>query len=312
MDIALRNLPVSRRITALANLTGEQRAQQHAPRVHKVSDQDECYRFTNATDDAPARLDLFDEIGFWGKTASEFNAELQAVKGDRLAVHINSGGGDVFDGLAMMNLLRAHPAAVDVIVDGLAASAASYIAMGGDTLTMMPNSEMMIHDASGFCMGNPADMQAMSELLDHISDNIASVYANRAGGTVAEWRAVMAGEGWYTANEAVTAGLADKVGPTRGTTAETTETEPAATDAATTRPANLSFYNYSGRLAAPAPVSPVAVTSPAAPVTPAPVVTDIATEPVVLTAQPTAATLDPVQILAALRGAFSSTVKEAR
>lgn len=285
-------------VTALANLSSEDRVRQHLPRVHRLTDRDECYRFTDATDDAPARLDLFDEIGFWGMTASDFNAKLQAVKGERIAVHINSGGGDVFDGLAMMNLLRAHPAAVDVVVDGLAASAASYIAMGGDTLTMMPNSEMMIHDASGICMGNPADMQAMSELLDHISDNIASVYANRAGGTVAEWRAVMAGEGWYTAAEAVTAGLADKVGPTRGTTAETAETEDAATDAATARPFNLSFYNYSGRAAAPAPVPPVAVLPPAAPVAPAPVT-------------PTAATFDPSAVAAQLRAAFATT-KEAR
>lgn len=236
-------------------LTNAERIRQRMPRTHRISDRDEFFRLTDAVDGAPARLDLFDEIGFWGTTAADFNAQLQATSGDTLEVHINSGGGDAFDGIAIMNSLRAHAAAVNVVVDGLAASAASYIAMGGDTLTMMPNSEMMIHDASGICVGNPADMKSMMDLLNHVSDNIADVYARRAGGTVTDWRAAMGIESWYTADEAVAAGLADKVGATRGKTST-----------ADNRSGwNMSFYAYNGRADAPAPV----ITPPAAPV-PAP------------------------------------------
>lgn len=235
----------------IGSLTNAERIRQRMPRTHRISDRDEFFRITEATDSTAARLDLFDEIGFWGVTAADFAAQLQAIGGEQITVHINSGGGDAFDGIAIMNLLRAHPAAVDVVVDGLAASAASYIAMGGDTLTMMPNSEMMIHDASGICVGNPADMTAMAELLNHVSSNIADVYARRAGGTVADWRAAMGKESWYTADEAVAAGLADKVGATRGKTT------------APDNRWNMSFYAYDCRAAAPAPViTPPVVSAP--------------------------------------------------
>lgn len=129
-----------------------------------------------------------------------------------LTVHINSPGGDVFDGIAILNALRAHKGSITTIVDGLAASAASFIAQAGQTRVMARNSEMMIHDASGLCIGNASDMRTMLDLLDRASDNIASVYAERSGvGDVASWRDAMGKETWYSAEEAVTAGLADSV-----------------------------------------------------------------------------------------------------
>lgn len=158
-----------------------------------------------------AHVEIFDEIGFWGTTTESFNRKVKDLEADELQVRINSTGGDAFAGIAIMNILRAWDGPVTVIVDGIAASAASVIAMGGDTIVMNRGSQMMIHDASGFCFGDAAEMAKMVEALDVVSDSIADVYAARAGGTREEWRAVMKSEQWYRADEAVTAGLADEV-----------------------------------------------------------------------------------------------------
>lgn len=231
-------------IAAYGRMTAAERVRARMPRAQRLSGNADWFRIADHGTGGTARVDLYDEIGFWGTSAADFNAALGAITAERIAVHVNSPGGDVFDGIAIMNLLRAHPAAVDVIVDGLAASAASFIAMAGDTVTVMPNAELMIHDASGLCIGNPADMTEMASLLNHVSDNIASIYAGRAGGTVADWRTAMQAETWYSAQEAVDAGLADQVGELTG------GKKPAA---ASNTAWNLSFYAYTGRAEAPAP-----------------------------------------------------------
>lgn len=158
-----------------------------------------------------ASIAIYDEIGMWGVTASDFVNELKGITARTISLSINSPGGDVFDGLAILNSLRQHPAAVNVVIDGVAASAASFIAMAGDSVKIAPQAMMMIHDASGLVVGNSRDMEEMAALLDKTSDNIASVYAQRAGGTQAEWRAAMKAETWYTDQEAVEAGLADEI-----------------------------------------------------------------------------------------------------
>lgn len=159
-----------------------------------------------------ADLYIYDAIDSWfGVSAEALVQDLAKLDVEQLNVYINSPGGSVFDGLAILNALRRHPANVTVTVDGLAASAASFIAMGGDEVVMGRNSELMIHDASGICIGNSSDMQTMADDLARISDNIASIYAERAGGDVKAWRDVMLAETWFTAQEAVDAGLADRV-----------------------------------------------------------------------------------------------------
>ncbi|MFC7983811.1 head maturation protease, ClpP-related [Streptomyces sp. NPDC057336] len=169
------------------------------------------YRISNAADPDEAEVMLYDEIGGWfGSTADELIAELRQVTAPRMRVRVNSPGGSVFEGIAIANALRSHPASVTVQVDGIAASIASVIAMAGDRVEMAPNTMMMIHDASGLAMGNAADMEEMAELLDVISDNIADAYAARAGGTRDEWRARMRSETWYLPEDAVDAGLADE------------------------------------------------------------------------------------------------------
>jgi ATP-dependent Clp endopeptidase proteolytic subunit ClpP len=175
------------------------------------------WRISNAAGDggAPARVDIYDEIGWYGVTASAFVAQLNEITAGSIELHINSPGGDVYDGIAIYNALLDHPADVEVRVDGLAASAASFIAQAGDRVVMGRNSEMMIHDALGMTIGNAADHRAMAEMLDAASDNLASIYAARAGnGGVKSWRKRMEDETWYTADEAVAAGLADSVSAT--------------------------------------------------------------------------------------------------
>lgn len=161
---------------------------------------------------AEAELLIYDEIdAWWGVAASDIVAELATVTAPSLRVRVNSPGGSVFEGLAIANALRAHPASVIVQVDGLAASIASVIAMAADRVVMAPQSMLMIHEASGMCMGDAAEMSKMAEVLDLISENIAGAYAAKAGGTVDDWRVAMRLESWYLADEAVKAGLADEV-----------------------------------------------------------------------------------------------------
>lgn len=158
-----------------------------------------------------ATVFIMDEIGEWGVTASDFARELRDVKASTIELHISSNGGSVFDGLAILNALRSHPATVNVVIDGIAASAASFIAMAGNKISMAPQAVMMIHDAAALAVGNSRDMADMATLLEKTSDNIAAIYASRAGGTVESWRGAMRAETWYSDHEAVAAGLADEV-----------------------------------------------------------------------------------------------------
>ncbi|MEO3929247.1 head maturation protease, ClpP-related [Micromonosporaceae bacterium B7E4] len=182
-------------------------------RLQRVRDRPaarDWFRIEAKADSKAAEVWIYDEIGTWGTNARDFARELRALDADSITVHLNSPGGDAFDGIAIYNSLRDHPAAVTVLVDGLAASAASVIAQAGDTVRMNRGAQMMIHDASGLVIGNASDMADFAAVLEKTSDSIAAAYAGRAGGTVAEWREVMRAETWYTAAEAVEAGLADE------------------------------------------------------------------------------------------------------
>lgn len=188
-----------------------------------------------------ASVMIYGEIG-WEVTAKEFVKELTAIEADSIEVHINSVGGDVFDGVAIYNALRMHDASVIVYVEGLAASAASFIAQAGDEVIMLRGSEMMIHDASAFAWGNEAVMLETAGILGRISNNVADIYAQRAGGTAEEWRAVMQAEMWYNPQEAVDAGLADTV-------LEASDEDAVAAKASW----DLKVFNFAGRKDAPSP-----------------------------------------------------------
>jgi len=168
-------------------------------------------------DGATATLRLFDPIDaygeWWGMSAKEFAASLDALPTHITTIQlmINSPGGDAFDGVAMVNLLRAHQARTVAVVQGIAASAASFIATATDELVMAPNSTLMIHDAWGMCVGNADDMLSMGAVLDQLSGNIADIYAAKSGKSTDDMRALMRAETWFTADQAVEIGLADSV-----------------------------------------------------------------------------------------------------
>ncbi|MBX9392272.1 ATP-dependent Clp protease proteolytic subunit [Streptomyces sp. TRM72054] len=194
-----------------ATLMASQRERAEKQRARLGVEARSWYRISNAASDDEAEVMIYDEVGGWfGCTADDMIAELRQITAPRMRVRINSPGGSVFEGIAIANALRAHPASVTVQVDAVAASIASVIAMAGDRIEMAPNSMLMIHDASGLCMGNAADMEEMAELLDLISDNIADAYAARAGGTREQWRERMRAETWYLPEDAVENGLADE------------------------------------------------------------------------------------------------------
>lgn len=173
-------------------------------------------RIVNAARGTRAKVYVYDVVGGWDLTADDFVRQLHALDADGIDLHVNSPGGYVFDGVAIYSALKNHKASVTTYVDGLAASAASFIAMAGDEIVIEKPARMMIHDAQGIGLGNAADMREYADLLDETSDTIAAIYADRAGGKPTDWRAAMLannGSGtWYTAHAAVDAGLADRVG----------------------------------------------------------------------------------------------------
>lgn len=204
------------------------------------------------SDERTASLHLYGVIGgWWGDIdASAVVPAIRDLDVDHLAVYVNSPGGDVYDSVAIRNALRQHDARVTITIDGLAASGGSVIATAGDEVVMGDGAEIMIHDAWTIGIGNAEDMRAVADDLDRVSDNIAAMYAKRAGGKAADWRTLMKAETWYSADEAVAAGLADRLDTDDSDDEDHEEPAVAALF-------DLSMYTHAGRAAAQAPI-PVA------------------------------------------------------
>jgi ATP-dependent Clp protease protease subunit len=162
--------------------------------------------------EAGAELSIYDEIGAYGVSAKDFIAELGALPAATpIELRLNSPGGSVFDAVAIYNALKRHDGTVTVTIDGIAASAASYVAMAGDAVVMPENAFLMIHDPSGLVMGTAADMRAMAEALDKIGASLVRGYAAKSGKPGEEIAALMAAETWFDAAEALAAGFADRL-----------------------------------------------------------------------------------------------------
>lgn len=138
-------------------------------------------------------------------------AELGEI--EELDIHINSGGGDVFEAVAIFNMIKRHKAKVNVHIDGLAASAASVIAMAADTLYMPENSMLMIHNAWSVFMGNHHELRDYADQLEKINDStVKQSYLDKNPDIdVAALSALMDKETWLSANEAFEMGLVDEV-----------------------------------------------------------------------------------------------------
>ncbi|MDK4286940.1 head maturation protease, ClpP-related [Corynebacterium pseudodiphtheriticum] len=197
-------------------------------------------------------IDLFGEVG-WEITAKDVRTQLDGA-GD-VDVFLNSPGGDVYEGLAIMNALRAHEGAVTVFIEGMAASIASVIAVGGaDRVVARPNAELMIHHAWSGSMGDADEMRKSAENLERISANLADIYADKSGMSSDAVLDLMGAETWFSASEALAAGLVDAVEDARRP-AMARDRDPVFAKA-------MARFRFSGRGAAPAPRVNNAVESP--------------------------------------------------
>jgi len=168
----------------------------------------------------PNIISIYDVIGedWWtggGFTAKRMSGALRAIGSNPVTVAINSPGGDMFEGIAIYNMLREHPAKVTVKVMGYAASAASVIAMAGDEILMGIGSQMMIHNAWGVAIGNKHDFKAALDLFTTFDSSMVEIYSARTGLDDKSIAAMMDGDGkaadgtWMTAKQAVDKGFAD-------------------------------------------------------------------------------------------------------
>lgn len=152
--------------------------------------------------------------GFVGEddaTAQALAGRLAFFAGEPFGLLINSLGGDAFEGAAMLAELRAHAGHVTVHVRGVAASAASLVAMGGDTILMDPSAVLMIHDPSALTIGTAAEHDQTAATLRTLANTYAEAYASRSGNRVSDVLEWMAAETWLTAPEAVALGFADGI-----------------------------------------------------------------------------------------------------
>lgn len=213
------------------------------------------YSVQNKADDPKtAQVEIYDDIiPFFGVNAADFRNELKALGDDieTIDLHVHSRGGNVYEAVAIMNTLRQHAAKVVTTVDSIAASAAGFIAVGAsDELVVAENAEIMAHLPWVLSIGDANDMRKTAERLDQIGNNIASIFAEKAGGTVEEWMQVLTDETWWSAQEAVDAGIADRVlkAPKRKAVAKS----------GAKNSFDLSVFNHAGRDHAPAPRKPQA------------------------------------------------------
>lgn len=165
-----------------------------------------------ASGEKSADIYIFDEIGYWGVTAKQFASDLRSL-GDvtHINLHIHSPGGDVFDGIAIYNLLSGHPASKTVYIDGLAASMASVIAMVGNPIIMPENAMMMIHKPWGVSWGDANEIREYADLLDKVETVLIPAYAKKTGKTEEELAAMLSDETWLTGRECLEHGFADQV-----------------------------------------------------------------------------------------------------
>lgn len=168
------------------------------------------YEIKNRSDNV-IDISLHDEIGLWGISAADFISDLRAHDALSINLSIHSPGGSVLDGLAIYNALVAHPAKVHGHVEGIAASAASFVLMAADTISMPEDAFIMIHNAHGGAMGDADDLREMADIIEKLQNAILNIYERRTGAdreTIAEMMKI---ETWMTAGEALENGFIDTI-----------------------------------------------------------------------------------------------------
>lgn len=172
-------------------------------------------QFKAETNENESTLTIYGDIGesWWGDSvsASQIERTLKDITSNTIHVHLNSGGGDVFDGIAIYNQLKNHSAKIVIHVEGLAASAASLILMAADEAIIYTGAMVMIHEASTYAWGTKTDIQKTLNALDGIDKSITDIYMTKYLGERSEIETMINNETWFTADEVVEIGLADKV-----------------------------------------------------------------------------------------------------
>ncbi|MBT2304701.1 Clp protease ClpP [Variovorax paradoxus] len=156
-------------------------------------------------------LSIYDEIGFEGVQAKDFRAALASVKAPTLNLEINSPGGDVFAAVAIYNMLKGSGKTIAVKVVGMAASAASYVAMAGHSIEMPKNTFMMVHNPMTAVRGNAEDLRGALAFIEKVEASITATYAARTGLSLDKLKAMLSKDTWLTADEALANGFATKV-----------------------------------------------------------------------------------------------------
>jgi ATP-dependent Clp protease protease subunit len=153
---------------------------------------------------------VYDQIDAWyGVSAKQFVQDLNAIDSSEIHVRINSVGGDVFEAKAIATALRNHKAKVVTFVDGLAASAATTVAIAGDEVHMAPTAQFMIHNAWSYAAGDYRDMAKMSDTLKRVNDGIVAEYSDKTGLSVSQIEQMMNDETWLSGAEALQKGFVD-------------------------------------------------------------------------------------------------------
>lgn len=154
---------------------------------------------------------IVSDDSFGGVSALNIIKELKAIKTGTISLRINSPGGDVFAARAIEQAIKEHPLNITAYIDGLAASAASYIAIAASNVVMAEGSFLMIHKAWTMAMGNADDFTKTAELLSKVDDSLVNTYAEKTKQDPEKIKEWMTNETWFTANEAVDLGFSNEI-----------------------------------------------------------------------------------------------------
>ncbi len=182
------------------------------------NDRADWYKIEDKADGA--EILIYDVIGFPFVEAKQFIKDLNAIKAKQITVRLNSPGGDVFDGVAVYNALKNHPAKITTRIEGLAASIASVIALAGDEVHAYANTMYMIHDPWVMAVGNQEDLRSIADVLEKIGGQLADIYTGKTGLEADTIKEMMHTETWMTAQEGKGLGFVDKVLDGEGKTAK--------------------------------------------------------------------------------------------
>ncbi|MDD3847496.1 MAG: Clp protease ClpP [Syntrophorhabdaceae bacterium] len=182
------------------------------------NDRADWYRIEDKADGA--EILIYDVIGFPFVEAKQFIKDLGAIKAKQITVRLNSPGGNVFDGVAVYNALKNHPAKITTRIEGLAASIASVIALAGDEVQAYANTMYMIHDPWVMAVGNQEDLRSIADVLEKIGGQLADIYTGKTGLEADTIKEMMHTETWMTAQEGKGLGFVDKVLDGEGKTAK--------------------------------------------------------------------------------------------